>query len=217
MSVPRVLRSMLFVPGNSWRMLMGSGKEGADAVIIDLEDAVPVGEKETARVFARDSINLIKAEGVDVFVRVNGMATGLTAEDIKAVACEGLDGIMLPKAESKEEIIQLDKWIEEEEKEEGLKPHTLVIIPTLETAKGVLNAHEIAVSSKRVIALSFGAADFLRDLGRSYATMSADETELLYARSQISIAARAAGVLAIDTPFLGNRRSPFNSGLRVRW
>jgi len=203
MYVPRVLRSMLFVPGNSWRMLMGSGKEGADAVIIDLEDAVPIGEKETARVFARDSINLIRAEGVDVFVRVNSVATGLTVEDIKAVVCEGLDGIMLPKAESRGDVLQLDKWVEEEEKEKRLKPYTLPIIPTLETAKGILNAYEIATSSKRVIALSFGAADFLRDLGRSYATMSTDETELLYARSQISIAAKSAGILAVDTPFLG--------------
>jgi len=203
LSLPRVLRSMLFVPGNSWRMLMGSGKEGADAVIIDLEDAVPIGEKETARVFARDSVDSIKAEGVDVFVRVNSVGTGLTADDIKAVTDQQLDGVMLPKAESKEELLQLDRWIEQVEKERGLKPCALSVIPTLETAKGVLNAYEIAVSSKRIIALSFGAADFLRDMGRSYATMSTDENELLYARSQISIAARSAAILAIDTPFLG--------------
>ena len=112
MSAPTVLRSMLFTPGNSWRMLMGASKEGADAVIIDLEDAVPIGEKETARVFAKDFIGTIKAEGVYVFVRVNSLVTGLTAEDIKAVACEGLDGIMLPKAHSRGDILQLDRWIE---------------------------------------------------------------------------------------------------------
>lgn len=203
MSVARVLRSMLFVPGNNWRMLVGAGKQGADAVIIDLEDAVPIGEKETARVFAKDSVSSLKADGVDVLVRVNSLATGLTAEDVKAVTCEGLDGIMLPKAESKEEIVQLAKLIKKQEQKKGLRSPTLFIIPTLETCKGILNAYEIAVSTRRVIALSLGAADFLRDLGRSYATMSDDETELLYARSRISIAARAAGVLAIDTPFLG--------------
>ncbi len=203
MSVLRVLRSMLFVPSNNWRMLMGSGKEGADAVITDLEDAVPIGEKETGRVFARDSISSIKADGADVFVRVNGVATGLTAEDIKVVVCKDLDGIMLPKTESKEDVLELDALIAKEEKDKGLKPDTLAIIPLLETAKGVLNAHEIAVSSKRVIALSFGAADFLRDLGRSYTTVSTDESELLYPRSYISLAAKSAGILAVDTPFFG--------------
>ena len=203
MSAPRVLRSMLFVPSNNWRMLMGSGKEGADAVIPDLEDAVPIGEKETGRVFARDSIDSIKGEETDVFVRVNGIATGLTTEDIKAVVCKDLDGIMLPKVESKDAVLQLDALIAEEEKAKGLKPDTLSIIPLLETAKGILNAYEIAVSSKRVIALSFGAADFLRDLGRSHTTVAPDEMELLYPRSHIAIAAKSAGILAIDTPFFG--------------
>jgi len=88
---------MLFIPANSWRMIMRATTEMQDAIILDLEDAVPIAEKETARVFARDAIPILKSKGIDVLVRVNSLETGLTEEDLKDVVVKGLDGIMLPE------------------------------------------------------------------------------------------------------------------------
>jgi len=202
-----VWRSMLFIPANSWRMIMRSITEMQDAIILDLEDAVPVAEKETARIFARDGIPILKSKGIDVFVRVNSFGTGLTQEDLKYVVVKGLDGIMLPKSEKKEEIVKLDRLLKKEEEKKKLKPNTISIMPLLESPRGVLNAFGIATASKRVAALGFGAGDFLRELGEGFAIarLSPDDyfPMILYARSRISIAARVTSVPAIDTPFFG--------------
>jgi len=202
-----VWRSMLFIPANSWRMIMRATTEMQDAIILDLEDAVPIAEKETARVFARDSVTILKSKGIDVFVRVNSLATGLTQEDLKYAVVKGLDGIMLPKSESREDVVKLDRLIKKEEMRKKLKPNSISMMLLLESPRGVLKASEIATGSKRVVALGFGAGDFLRELGEGFAIarLSPDEyfPMILYARSRISIAARVAGVPAIDTPFFG--------------
>ena len=104
MTMTRILRSMLYVPSNSWRMIHNATTEGADAIILDLEDGCPMGEKETGRVFARDSISMLKQHGLDVFVRINSMETGLTGIDIGYVVVPGLDGIMLAKTEAQEDV-----------------------------------------------------------------------------------------------------------------
>jgi len=202
-----VWRSMLFIPANSWRMIMRATGEMQDAIILDLEDAVPIAEKETARVFARDGIPILKSKGIDVFVRVNSLGTGMTQEDLKYVVGKGLDGIMLPKSEKREEIVKLDRLLRKEEEKKKLKPNSISIMPLLESPRGVLNAAEISRGSKRIVALGFGAGDFLRELGEGFAIarLSPDEyfPMILYARSRISIAARVADVPAIDTPFFG--------------
>jgi citrate lyase subunit beta/citryl-CoA lyase len=202
-----VWRSMLFIPANSWRMIMRATTEMQDAIILDLEDAVPIAEKETGRAFARDGIPILKSKGIDVFVRVNSLGTGLTEEDLRYVVAEGLDGIMLPKSEKKEDIVKLDRLLKKEEVKKGMKPNSISIMPLLESPRGVLNASDITTGSKRVAALGFGAGDFLRELGEGFAIarLSPDEyfPMILYARSRISIAARVANVPAIDTPFFG--------------
>lgn len=198
-----VLRSMLYVPGNSMRMIAKAATLGSDAIILDLEDAVPLPDKGTARIMVRDSINAIKSGGSYVFVRVNALTTGLTAEDLKFGVGEGLDGIMLAKTEAKSDVVELAGMIEEAEKSSELKSGSLTIVPLIESAKGVVNAYEIASASNRVIAVAFGAGDYYRDLGRGVSFLSPEETELLYARSQIVNGSRAVGVQAIDTPFLG--------------
>jgi len=195
----RLLRSVLFTPGNNLRMIHKIPVLATDAVILDLEDSVPMTEKDTARIFIRDSMTLAKSGGAEVYVRVNGLMTGLTARDCEFVIQKGLDGIMLPKVESKEDVLDSEKIIGKLERERGLEPGSIVLIPTLETAKGVINAYEIANASKRVIAIGFGAVDFTRDMGTS---LSKEGTELFFARSLVAIAARAAGVQAIDTVFI---------------
>jgi len=195
----RLLRTLLFTPGNNMRMIYKAGTLGADAVILDLEDAVPMAEKETARIFVKDCIEQVAAGGVQVFVRTNAFTTGLAEEDLNWTVQAGLHGIVLPKAESKDDVLETEKLIAVLEKERGLEAGSLVIIPTLETARGVMNAYEIAMASQRVVAIAFGAVDFTRDMGIN---LSGEGTELLYARSRIAVAARAAEVQAIDTPWI---------------
>ncbi len=193
-----VLRSMLYVPGNNMRMIHKACKLNADAVILDLEDAVPIDDKETARIFIRDSIEMLKNSGATVFVRVNSLSTGLTQEDLEYAIRKGLDGIMLPKCESSSDVIELENMISKLERNRGIESGSIAIMPLIETTRGVLNAYEIASSSKRIVAIGFGAVDFTRELGTS---PSKEGIEILYARSHIAISARAANILSIDTPW----------------
>ncbi len=195
------LRSMLFVPANNWRFIQSAKEEKPDAIILDLEDAVPMEEKETARWLVKDAIGLLKEAGHNVVIRVNGLTTGLTREDLKFAVQEGVDAIMLPKSESRDDVSKLEKLIESEEREKRLAETG--IIPLIESARGVLNVNEIVTASERLIAVGFGAADYMRDLGLSYFSLSPEQTEILYARSRIALASRLAEVPAIDTPFLG--------------
>ncbi|MDH5815219.1 MAG: CoA ester lyase [Candidatus Nezhaarchaeota archaeon] len=199
---PVLLRSLLFVPGNNWRLIESAKKMiEADAIILDMEDAVPIDDKETARWFIRDAIKELKNAGHFIVIRVNSISSNLLEEDLKFVVQEGVDAIMLPKTESKEDIMKLEEMLKREEELKGLAP--ISVIPLIESARGVLNACEVASASKRIIALAFGAADYLRDLGLSYFTLSSEEYELLFPRSQLVLAARNAGIAAIDTPYLG--------------
>ena len=203
----RILRSMLYVPSNSWRMINNATSEGADAIILDLEDGCPIAEKETGRVFARDSISMLKQHGLDVFVRVNSMETGLTATDIEYVVVPGLDGIMLAKTESQEDVTALDAMLREQEKKKGITPGSVQVMALLETPKGILNIREIIAASSRMVAVGFGAGDFSREMGAGMGVtkLSPDEyfPMILHARSSIAMAARAAGIQAIDTPYFG--------------
>lgn len=202
----KVWRSLLFVPANSWKMLNKACGEMEDGIIMDLEDACPLAEKETGRIFSRDIVSSLKENGIYSFVRVNDLSTKMTADDLKIVICEGLDGIMLPKSESKEDIIRLADMIAKEEVEKEIKQR-ISILPLLESPRGVLNAHEIGSASDRVKALCFGAGDYMRELGEGFTISRMEPKEyfpiLLYARSVISNVASALGLPAIDTPYFG--------------
>jgi citrate lyase subunit beta/citryl-CoA lyase len=203
----RVLRSMLYVPSNSWRMITTALTEGADAVLLDLEDGCPMAEKETGRVFSREALSMIKEHNTDAFVRINSFETGLVETDISYVVDKGLDGVMLAKTETKEDIETLDRLLDEEEKKKGLKSKSVEVIALIETPKGILNIREIIAASKRVIAVGFGAGDYSREMGAGMGVTKLSPEEyfpmILHARSSIAIAARAAGIQAIDTPFFG--------------
>lgn len=203
----RILRTMLFVPTNSWRMITTAATGGEDAVILDLEDACPTAEKETGRIFARDSIPILKEKDLDVFVRVNSFDTGLTEKDIDYVVVKGLDGIMLPKTGSKEDIFKLDRLLKLEEEKKGLALNSVVILPLLESPKGISAVSEIISGSKRVIGVSFGAGDYSREIGAGMGVTSLSPEEYFlmasHPRSCIALAARASGIFAIDAPFFG--------------
>lgn len=203
----RILRSMLYVPSNSWRMINNSTSEGADAIILDLEDGCPMAEKETGRVFARDSISMLKQHGLDVLVRINSMETGLTGTDLGYVVVPGLDGIMLAKTEAQEDVKALDALLKEQEKKKGIPAGSVQVMALLETPKGILNIREIIAASHRMVAVGFGAGDFSREMGAGMGVTKISPDDyfpmILHARSSIAMAARAAGIQAIDTPFFG--------------
>ena len=198
-----VLRSLLFVPGNNMRMINKAKTLAADGIVFDLEDSVPLPDKEAARIMVRDNVSAVKSGGAYTLVRINDLSTGLTAEDVKVVAVRDMDGITLPKAEAKSDILALGDMLTEAEKTHGLEPGSFKVFPLIETAKGVVNAYEIASASERVIGLGFGAGDYCRDLGMRVSSVSPEQTELLFARSQTVICSRAAGVQALDTVFFG--------------
>ncbi len=201
------LRSMLYVPANSWRMITNARAEGADAVILDLEDGCPMTEKETGRVFSRDAVPILKEQGIGVFVRVNSLETGLTKTDLSYSTVQGLDGVVLAKTESKEDIRNIDALLEEEEQEKGIPSKAIKLMALIETPKGILNLREIISASGRVTAVGFGAGDFSREMGADMGVSKLSPEEyfpmVLHARSSIAITARAAGIQAIDTPFFG--------------
>ncbi len=202
-----LLRSCLFVPGNNYRAILKTEKLEFDAAIFDLEDAVPIEDKETARIFVRDAIEKLKFDGRLKIVRVNGWETGMLEEDLEFIfrgTSEGLDGtldgIMLPKTESAADVLKLERLIDKFKRgKEKVKPF---IIALIESAKGVIKAEEIA-ECKSVAAIAFGALDYYRTLGRSYFKFSPEQTELFFARSKIVNSAKAYGKKALDSPFFG--------------
>ena len=189
----------MFVPGNNMRMIHKSSSLDTDSIILDLEDAVPIAEKETARIFVRDSVELVKRGGADVYVRVNALSSGLVQKDLDMAIREGLDGIVLPKCETRADILKIEDLIREKEVEQNVEAGVIGILPLLETAKGVLSAYDIASASSRVIALGFGAVDYTRDMR---VAISKEGVELLYPRSHIAVASRAAGIQAVDSPWI---------------
>lgn len=193
--MPSPLRSLLFAPGNRPRMLQKVGQCGADAVILDLEDAVPVSEKEATRQAVREAAGAI--DTCPVYVRVNplaataGFSQPIGEADLAAVVRAGLAGVILPKVESPDDLRRADTLLQELETQHGLAPGGVDVIPIIETALAVQRAYDIAASGTRVKRLAFGAGDFTRDIGVAW---SRREIESQYARSALVIASRAAGL-----------------------
>jgi citrate lyase subunit beta/citryl-CoA lyase len=190
------LRCLLFAPGSEPRKLRRVDEFGADGVVLDLEDAVAEAEKTEARTLVRAALAGLRATPV-VVVRVNGADTNRFADDVRAVVSPDLDCVMVPKVEGPEILDELDALLTELEAPRG----AVRILPILETAAGVANADAIAAGGNgRVITLLFGIVDYSRDLDIE---VGPDAHELLYARSRVAIAARAAGLRApLDGPWL---------------
>jgi citrate lyase subunit beta/citryl-CoA lyase len=187
-------RSRLYAPGNSPRLLVGIELHGADCVLLDLEDSVPPTEKAAARVLVKHLLAAIDFQG-EVWVRINPLELG-GRDDLPEVLRGRPHGVALPKAESKADVAALSKELESLEKTLGIPAGTTLVLPILETAKGILHAEEIAAADPRVVALAFGAEDFTRDVGARRTPEA-----LLFARSMLVAAAKAAGVQASDTVY----------------
>jgi len=194
----RLRRSLLYVPGNMPSMLQNIPVFGSDAIIIDLEDAVPHTEKDAARRLVRRFLDGYRDRDKEILVRINALDTAWAREDLREVLPALPDGIRLPKADTPEIVERLDTILTEFEEELGVEIGRFKILPSIESAEGVINAILIARCSSRLMGLAFGAEDYT-------ASMEIERTksgeELMAARERVLWAAKAAGIPAIDSIF----------------
>ncbi len=208
MTTASVLRSLLFVPGNQPRMLEKALGLAPDAYVPDLEDSVPLEEKENARGVVASWLPSLGGAGPLVIPRINSLDTGLLEDDLAAVVGAHIFGVSVGKIQSAQEVERIAAMLSDLERKVGLDVGRIRLVPWIETAMAIVDAYKLCASSPRVVGVAFGAEDFTHDMGIE---RTADDTEILYPRSVIAVAARAAGVLALDTPFFGFRDS---DGLR---
>ena len=178
-------------------------ESGADAVILDLEDSVPVASKAEARALVAKIIDGAAGSSSAIFVRVNAAASGLLADDLNVVVRPGLDAVLLSKAENVEDVQQTAAAIERHESQRGMTQGSTEIILQIESALGVHRCYDLIKASKRVGGTCIGVArdgDLQTDLSCSW---SIEGTELLYARSKVLLETRAAGpeICPIDGVF----------------
>lgn len=197
-----LFRSLLFVPGNRQDMLAKAGALPADVLVPDMEDSVPEEEKEHAREVIRQTVKTMAQRGQAVIPRINALNTGLAREDLAAVVCAEVYGVTVGKVESPWDIQELSTILEELERRADLPVGHTRLIPWLENARAIVRAYQIASASPRIVGVALGAEDFTNDMA---VHRSEEGTELAYPRAAVAVAARAAGVLAIDTPYVNFR------------
>ncbi|HBZ2505808.1 TPA: citrate (pro-3S)-lyase subunit beta [Klebsiella pneumoniae] len=194
----RLRRSMLFVPGANAAMLSNAFIYPADALMFDLEDAVAVREKDAARHLVYHALQHPLYRDVETIVRVNALDSQWGIDDLEAVVRAGVDIVRLPKTDTADAVIAMEKEIARIERDCGRKPGSTGMLAAIESAKGILQAPAIALASPRLIGIALGAEDYVRDIRTE---RSADGIELLFARCTILQAARAAGIQAFDTVY----------------
>ncbi len=194
-----IMRSIMYIPGNNPKMLAKAPEIPADIITLDLEDSVPPAEKETARKLIRENLKLAGTGGAQVYVRINNWETELTNDDLEAIVYEGLAGVTLAKTGCANDVLRLEWKLEELERRRGLEVGTVKISMLLETAKGVINAAECCLASKRNVNAIFGAVDYCRDMR---VKLTSEAVEQQYARAHVAVACRMAGIVAIDAPFV---------------
>ena len=206
------LRCPLFIPGNRRDMLWKAGRYSPSAYMPDLEDSVPSANKVEARKVTAAALPSLFELGKPVVLRVNSLSTGLTEDDLEAVVGPYIVGISIGKVKTDNDIAVVDRMLSELERDRGIEAGSIGILPWLETASAIVNAYAICNASERVKWVAFGAEDFSADMGISRAVDLEDpsvkniedygEASLLYARSAVAVAARAADVEALDTPYV---------------
>lgn len=195
---PRLFRSLCFVPGNNPRFLEKAKQLKADIVCLDLEDSVPNGQKVAARQLIRQAIHNRESYVTPaLYVRTNAPASGLITSDLKSIIRQGVDGVVIPKLNNTAELKDIIRLLEDLELQRRLGP--VSVIPSIESAEGVVKTYEIASSGggkhSRIDCIVFGVFDLLTDMRVEY---SAQSEAARYARARVALDARAAGVPAID-------------------
>jgi citrate lyase subunit beta/citryl-CoA lyase len=188
---------MMFVPGNNPGMMADAHIYGPDSIMLDLEDSVTMAEKDTARLLVYNALKSVDYGDTEMVVRINPLNTPYGKKDIEAVVKAGVDVIRMPKTETAEEVIEVEREIERVEKELGCVGRTK-IMAAIESALGICNAYAIATASPRMMGIALGAEDYCANL-KTQRTPDGDELRL--ARETIVVAARAAGIDALDTVY----------------
>jgi len=213
-----LIRTALFVPGNRPDRIEKAFGTGADVIIIDLEDAVPLSAKASSRPHVREKV----AQFADrmILVRTNALDSDFIKGDLDEAIVEGVNGIILPKVERADDIAKINTLLIEVEKNRALPKGSICVFPLIESAAAVQHIDDIAstkTTPQRIYTVMFGAADYTLDMGIEM-TLAGDE--LFYARSRIAIACRAAGIAPpVDTPFmidLKNREALIADALRAK-
>jgi citrate lyase subunit beta/citryl-CoA lyase len=194
----RLRRTMMFLPASNPSMVKDAHIYGADSIMFDLEDAVALTEKDSARFLIYNALKTVDYGNAELVVRINGLDSPFGRDDIEAVVRAGVHVIRLPKTERKEDVHAVEAIIEEVERKCGREVGSTKMMAAIESPIGVINAYEIATASKRLIAVALGAEDYVTNLKTK---RYPNGMELLGARSQIIIAARAAGIYALDTVY----------------
>ena len=189
-----LFRSLVFVPGNNPRFLEKAKSISAAIVCFDLEDSVPDKEKAKARKLIKSALKQRKYYSANIYVRTNSPESGKIGSDLKEIMQKGIDGIVIPKVNSAKELKKIEKTIISLEKKGKISGTR--IIPSIESALGVVNCYEIASCSKRIDAVVFGIFDLLNDIGIEYT--KGNPRGAKYARYKIPVDVTAAGVYAID-------------------
>lgn len=193
----RLRRTMMFVPGANAAMLRDAPLYGADSLMFDLEDAVSLKEKDSARLLVHMALKTFDYSKVETVVRINALTAG-GDQDIEAMVLAGIDVIRLPKTETAQDIIEVDQVITSVEETYQIPMGTTKMMAAIESAEGVLNAREIAKASKRLVGIALGAEDYVTNMKTQ---RYPDGQELSFARNMILHSARAAGIATIDTVY----------------
>lgn len=208
----RLRRTMMFVPGANAAMLRDAPLYKPDSVMFDLEDSVSLKEKDTARTLVHLALKTFDYSNVETVVRINGLDS-CGSLDIEAVVLAGVEVIRLPKTETPQDIIDVEKIIEKVEQNNGIEVGRTKMMAAIESAQGVLNACDIAKASKRLIGIALGAEDYVTNMKTH---RYPDGQELFFARNMILHAARAVGIAAIDTVYSDvNNTEGFQNEVRL--
>ncbi len=204
-----LIRSLVFVPGNRANMLERAKEFPADIIMVDLEDSVPPEEKANARNLAIEWVPKLRALGHRVMVRVNSLDTGLTRDELTAVVSPDLAGISLGKVESPQDVRDVASILTSLERSVGIEPGQVKIIPWIENARALVGAYQIATASDRIVGIAFGGEDYTDDMGLERTDTG---EEIYFPRATVAVAARAARVASLDSPYVLFRNS---DGLRA--
>jgi citrate lyase subunit beta/citryl-CoA lyase len=191
----RLRRSRLYLPGNQPKLMLNAGIHGPDGIILDLEDSVAPSEKEATRYVVRNALRTVDFFGAERMVRINQGELGL--EDLEYVVPHNVHVILIPKVESRDQVVAVDERIAAISETSG-RNDSVFLMPIIESARGILKALEIAEASSNNVALTIGLEDYTADIG---AQRTQEGRESFFARSTIVNAARAAGIQAIDTVY----------------
>lgn len=194
----RLRRTMMFMNAQKPGLIKDAYIYGCDSIMLDLEDAVAENQKDAARFSLYHALTSIDYGSTEVIVRINGLDTPHWQEDIRVCVAGGADGIRIAKCESAEDVHTVEKAVEAAEREFGKEVGRTLLMAALESPKGILNAYEICSASERMFGVAISGGDFRKCM---QTTFQPDGVDMLFARGQMLLAARAAGIQCFDTVF----------------